>query len=31
VALQVEDVAILAGGVRLRLMRGKTNQAGQGG
>jgi integrase len=30
VALQVEDVAIVAGGLRLRIMRGKTDQAGQG-
>ena len=30
VALQVEDVALVAGGLRLRLRRGKTDQAGQG-
>ena len=30
VALQVEDVAIVAGGLRLRIRRGKTDQAGQG-
>jgi integrase len=30
VALQVEDVALVAGGVRLRIARGKTDQAGQG-
>src|SRR5471030_2819744 len=30
VALRVEDVAIVAGGLRLRIMRGKTDQAGQG-
>jgi integrase len=30
VALQVEDVAIVAGGLRLRIARGKTDQAGQG-
>ncbi len=30
VALQVEDVAIVAGGLRLRLLRGKTDQEGQG-
>ena len=30
VALQAEDVAIVAGGLRLRLLRGKTDQAGQG-
>jgi integrase len=30
VALQVEDVAIVAGGLRLRIVRGKTDQAGQG-
>jgi integrase len=30
VALNVEDVAIVAGGLRLRIMRGKTDQAGQG-
>jgi integrase len=30
VALQVEDVAIVAGGLRLRIIRGKTDQAGQG-
>ena len=30
VALQVEDVAIVAGGLRLRIGRGKTDQAGQG-
>ena len=30
VALQVEDVAVVAGGLRLRLLRGKTDQAGQG-
>jgi integrase len=30
VALRVEDVAIVAGGLRLRVVRGKTEQAGQG-
>src|ERR1700688_151452 len=30
VALRVEDVAIVAGGLRLRILRGKTDQAGQG-
>jgi integrase len=30
VALNVEDVAIVAGGLRLRIVRGKTDQAGQG-
>lgn len=30
VALQVEDVAEVAGGLRLRIPRGKTDQAGQG-
>ena len=30
VALQVEDVAAVAGGLRLRIRRGKTDQAGQG-
>ena len=30
VALQVEDVAIVAGGLRVRIVRGKTDQAGQG-
>jgi integrase len=30
VALQVEDVAIVAGGLRLRITRAKTDQAGQG-
>ena len=30
VALQVEDVAIVAGGLRLRIARGKTDQLGQG-
>ena len=30
VALNVEDVAIVAGGLRLRIMRGKTDQLGQG-
>jgi integrase len=30
VALQVEDVAHVAGGLRLRITRGKTDQAGQG-
>ena len=30
VALQVEDVAIIAGGLRLRIGRGKTDQLGQG-
>ena len=30
VALQVEDVAPVAGGLRLRIIRGKTDQAGQG-
>jgi integrase len=30
VALQVEDVANVAGGLRLRITRGKTDQAGQG-
>jgi integrase len=30
VALQVEDVAIVAGGLRLRIARGKTDQTGQG-
>jgi integrase len=30
VALRVEDVAIVPGGLRLRIMRGKTDQAGQG-
>ena len=30
VALQVEDVAVVAGGLRLRISRGKTDQAGQG-
>jgi integrase len=30
VALRVEDVAIVAGGLRLRIARGKTDQTGQG-
>jgi integrase len=30
VSLQVEDVAVVAGGLRLRIARGKTDQAGQG-
>jgi integrase len=30
VALRVEDVGIVAGGLRLRIVRGKTDQAGQG-
>jgi integrase len=30
VALQVEDVAVVAGGLRLRISRAKTDQAGQG-
>jgi integrase len=30
VALRVEDVAIVADGLRLRIRRGKTDQAGQG-
>lgn len=30
VALRVEDVAIVAGGLRVRIARGKTDQAGQG-
>ena len=30
VALRVEDVAVVAGGLRLRIMRGKTDQTGQG-
>jgi integrase len=30
VALRVEDVAIVPGGLRLRILRGKTDQAGQG-
>jgi integrase len=30
VALNVEDVAVVAGGLRLRIVRGKTDQAGQG-
>jgi integrase len=30
VALRVEDVALVAGGLRLRIGRGKTDQAGQG-
>src|SRR6195952_1042676 len=30
VSLHVEDVAIVAGGLRLRIVRGKTDQAGQG-
>jgi integrase len=30
VALQVEDVAEVAGGLRLRILRGKTDQEGQG-
>ena len=30
VALQVEDVAVVAGGLRLRIARAKTDQAGQG-
>jgi integrase len=30
VSLRVEDVAIVAGGLRLRIMRGKTDQTGQG-
>jgi integrase len=30
VSLHVEDVAIVAGGLRLRIRRGKTDQAGQG-
>jgi integrase len=30
VALRVEDVAAVAGGLRLRISRGKTDQAGQG-
>jgi integrase len=30
VALHVEDVALVAGGLRLRIRRGKTDQAGQG-
>ena len=30
VALRVEDVAVVPGGLRLRIRRGKTDQAGQG-
>ena len=30
VSLRVEDVAIVAGGLRLRIVRGKTDQAGEG-
>ena len=30
VALRVEDVAVVAGGLRLRIRRGKTDQTGQG-
>ena len=30
VSLRVEDVAVVAGGLRLRIVRGKTDQAGQG-
>ena len=30
VALQVDDVAVVTGGLRLRIRRGKTDQAGQG-
>jgi integrase len=30
VALRVEDIAIVAGGLRLRIRRGKTDQVGQG-
>ena len=30
VALQVEDVAVVTGGLRLRIRRGKTDQVGQG-
>jgi integrase len=30
VSLRVEDVAVVSGGLRLRLRRGKTDQAGQG-
>jgi hypothetical protein len=30
VSLHVEDIAIVAGGLRLRIRRGKTDQAGQG-
>jgi hypothetical protein len=30
VALQVEDVAVVANGLRLRIARGKTDQAGRG-
>jgi integrase len=30
VALRVEDVAVVTGGLRLRIVRGKTDQAGQG-
>lgn len=30
VSLQVEDIAVVAGGLRLRIARGKTDQAGQG-
>jgi integrase len=30
VSLRVEDVAIVSGGLRLRIVRGKTDQAGQG-
>jgi integrase len=30
VSLRVEDVAVVAGGLRLRIRRGKTDQAGQG-
>jgi integrase len=30
VALRVEDVGVVAGGLRLRIVRGKTDQAGQG-
>ena len=30
VALQVEDVAVVTGGLRLRIRSGKTNQVGQG-
>src|ERR1700761_3946490 len=30
-ALRVEDVAVVPGGLRLRIPRGKTDQAGQGG
>jgi integrase len=30
VSLRAEDVAVVAGGLRLRIVRGKTDQAGQG-